>query len=169
MRAHVQSAPATFRFCTLSLSREGDRLLIEHLDLFRASYWDEVRRRPLVTDCIVVLPDHLHAIWSSAGSVKYTAGRWSRIKAGFTRRLKSRTGVRESPWMPGVLQHRIRSLPDLEAHRRLIWTNPVRHNLVPRPEDWLVTSLHRDLREGRVDDAWMVALGAGPAEEPRPG
>jgi putative transposase len=35
------------------------------------------------------------------------------------------------------------------------WTNPVRHGLVKRPEDWPHSSIHRDIRAGVAVESWL--------------
>jgi REP-associated tyrosine transposase len=39
------------------------RLLTEHIDALRAAFRSTRLRHPFAIDAIVVLPDHLHAIW----------------------------------------------------------------------------------------------------------
>ncbi|MGR3491907.1 MAG: hypothetical protein ACU0DW_07585 [Shimia sp.] len=40
------------------------------------------------------------------------------------------------------------------THIRNIWANPVRHGLCERPTDWPYSSIHRDVRMGRVEAEW---------------
>jgi len=45
--------------------------------------------RPFTIDAIVILPDHLHAIWTlPVGNPDYS-GRWRAIKSRFTHRLRA--------------------------------------------------------------------------------
>ena len=48
----------------------------------------------------------------------------------------------------------IRDEADYRAHVAYCWTNPVKHGFVSRPADWPFSSIHRDLRAGRVDPEW---------------
>lgn len=63
-------------------------------------------------------------------------------------------------WQRRFWEHVIRDEADLERHVRYCWANPVKHGLVARPADWPYSSIHRDMRRGRVDPEW-----AGPILE----
>jgi putative transposase len=39
--------------------------------------------------------------------------------------------------------------------------NPVKHGFVERPADWPFSSIHRDIREGRVESEWTGGCGEG--------
>lgn len=43
---------------------------------------------------------------------------------------------------------------DLEAHIRYCWLNPVKHGFVERSTDWAASSIHRDIRLGRMEPEW---------------
>ena len=45
----------------------------------------------------------------------------------------------------------------MDAHVRYCWISPVKHGLVDRPADWPFSSIHRDIRAGRVDAGWNGA------------
>ncbi len=143
-------------FFTVSLAERGSDLLLARIDLLR----DAVRRtraeRPFDIDAIVVLPDHLHAVLTLPAGDGDFATRWRLIKARFSmgvprgdlRPSHLRRGER-GVWQRRFWEHHIRDEADLVTHLRYCWTNPVRHGLVDRPEDWPFSSLHRDRREGR--------------------
>jgi putative transposase len=40
------------------------RLLTEHVELLRATFRDVRARHPFTAEATVVLPDHLHTIWT---------------------------------------------------------------------------------------------------------
>jgi putative transposase len=48
------------------------------------------RHTPFYIDAFVVLPDHLHAIWTLPEGDADFATRWMLIKAGFSRRMPTR-------------------------------------------------------------------------------
>ncbi len=59
-----------------------DETAVDHL---RGVIRDVRSARPFDIDAIVVLPDHIHCIWSlPEGDIDYSK-RWGMIKAGFTR------------------------------------------------------------------------------------
>src|SRR5262245_13638144 len=63
-------------FFTLNLAERRLRLLTEHIDLLRTAFRHVRLRHPFVIDAIVVLPDHLHAIWTLPDGDAGFAMRW---------------------------------------------------------------------------------------------
>ncbi|MBF9043056.1 transposase [Rhodobacterales bacterium HKCCE4037] len=59
-------------------------------------------------------------------------------------------------WQRRFWEHHCRDDRDLEAHIRYCWLNPVKHGLVERPVDWAASSIHRDMRLGRMEPEWFV-------------
>jgi putative transposase len=81
-------------FFTVNLADRRSRLLTERADLLREAFRYVRSRHPFTVDAIVVLPDHLHAIWTlPPGDADY-AMRWRLIKAFFSRGID--TGERIS-------------------------------------------------------------------------
>ena len=123
-------------------------------------------RRPFSTPAIVLLPDHLHAVWTLPPGDDGYARRWGEIKARLTRDWLSAGGAerpttagRRREGRRGVLQpkyweHAIRDELDLEHHVEYIHANPVRHGLVARARDWPHSSFHRWVRAGDYPADW---------------
>lgn len=148
LRPHVTGASIFF---TVALADRKSRLLVEEIDLLRASVRATRAERPFGIDAWVVLPDHLHCVWTlPAGDADYPT-RWRLIKARFSRELPP-AGLRESHvrrqergvWQRRFWEHHLRDYADYAAHVRYCWINPVKHGLVERPEDWPYSSIHRD-------------------------
>ncbi|WP_254507203.1 REP-associated tyrosine transposase [Anatilimnocola floriformis] len=122
--------------------------------------------RPFKVLAIVLLPDHLHAIWQlPAGDDKYDI-RWNWIKRQFTMRWL-RTGGREQRrrrsrirerrrgiWQRRYWEHLIDDEYDLENHVDYMHYNPVKHGYVKRPRDWPESSFHRWSMLGHYDLDW---------------
>ncbi len=53
------------------------------MDVLRAAVREVKRRHPFHIDAFVVLPDHLHAMWTLPEGDADFAMRWMLIKAGF--------------------------------------------------------------------------------------
>jgi putative transposase len=51
-------------FFTVNLLERRRRMLTERIEDLHAVFADAIRRRSFVIDAIVVLPDHLHCIWT---------------------------------------------------------------------------------------------------------
>ena len=144
-------------FLTLSSAEQGASLLVEHVDLLREAYLSTQIAAPFTTDAIVVLPDHLHAVWTfSPGNIDY-AKRVRHLKAEFSKRLRRRGALLEpSAWEKEVSVHPIEDQSAYEAHLAFCWSDPVRHGLVDRPIDWTHSSFRRDVATGLVSADWTA-------------
>ena len=81
---HRPRQPGASIFFTVGLAQRGGRLLVDEIERLRDCVGREMRRRPLHIDAMVVLPDHLHAVWTlPEGDCDYPV-RWAAIKAGFS-------------------------------------------------------------------------------------
>ena len=77
--------PGGTYFFTVTLSDRRSRLLTDQIAKLRAAFRDVWRKRPFVVDAIVVLPDHLHAIFTLPHGDADFSSRWRDIKAAFTK------------------------------------------------------------------------------------
>lgn len=117
---------ATIFFTVNLADRDGD-LLVRHVDLLRDAVRATRAERPFGIEAWIVLPDHLHCIWTlPAGDADYST-RWGAIKARFTRRLRARLEEIRRPGfspgfptdMPAVPSGRFAGLkPGLRHHKR---------------------------------------------------
>jgi putative transposase len=82
-------------FFTANLAERRLRILVDHVDLLRQAFRHVRRRHPFDIEAIVVLPDHLHAIWTLPEGDADFALRWRLIKSMFSRGLFA--GERRSP------------------------------------------------------------------------
>lgn len=79
--------PGSTYFFTVNLAERRLDLLVRHHDRLRAAFRHVMARHPFAIDAIVVLPEHLHAIWTlPPGDADY-ATRWRLIKTYFSRGL----------------------------------------------------------------------------------
>src|SRR3954463_2319229 len=105
-------------------------------------------RRPFRIDAIVLLPDHLHTIWTLApGDFDY-ATRWQLIKRRFTKSFLSaggqeilRSASRETKaergvWQRRYFEHTCRDETDLKRCADYLHVNPLKHGLIKRIADW---------------------------------
>jgi putative transposase len=81
-------------FFTVNLAERRLRLLTEHIDELRTALRQTRRHHPFTIDAMVVLPDHLHAVWTLPENDPDFARRWRLIKSAFSRSLA--TGERIS-------------------------------------------------------------------------
>ena len=118
----LRQTGATY-FFTLCLQRRGATTLIDHVGLLREAYRRTVQELPVTCQAMVILPDHLHAIWTEPeGEVNYSE-RWRRIKARFSHALAgdfrpcdSKVGKRgRGVWQRRFWEHHLRSEADVNA------------------------------------------------------
>jgi putative transposase len=100
------------------------------------------KRWPVKFDAIVLLPDHLHAIWSlPPGDADY-AIRWAWVKKEFTKRYLATGGKersisdsrrknrRRGVWQRRYWEHTIQDEDDFDAHFDYVHWNPVKHRFI---------------------------------------
>jgi len=114
----------------------------------------EMAARPFAIDAMVVLPDHLHAIWILPEDDADFSVRWRRIKSEFSRGLATAGGRARPVWQPRFWEHVIRNDQDHAAHRDYIHINPVKHGLVSAAADWPHSSFHRFVRQAVYPPDW---------------
>ncbi|WP_235917236.1 REP-associated tyrosine transposase [Maritimibacter harenae] len=162
----VSLSGGTF-FFTVNLAERGSHLLVERIADLRTAYGAVQAELPFRTDAIVVMPDHIHAVWTLLDGDSDFSTRWKKIKTGFSKsilrspatgglaptlrisaskREKGEVGI----WQRRFWEHTICSPSDLAEHLRYCWTNPVKHGFVTDPADWPYSSFHRDLEVGWV-------------------
>ncbi len=156
-----QRHPGGTYFFTLTLHDRSQRLLTEHIESLRFAYRSAQKRHPFRTDAIVILPEHLHCLWTlPEGDTAYSM-RWRLIKTQFTAAL-SAAGIRyrrrrrneRAVWQPRFWEHAIRDETDLSRHIDYIHFNPAKHGLVDRIADWPHSSFHRFCRDGTLPKNW---------------
>ena len=79
--------PGGSYFFTVNLADRQLGLLTEHIDSLRAAFRYAMSRHPFTIEAIVVLPDHLHPIWTMPERDSNFSLRWRLIKAAFSRSL----------------------------------------------------------------------------------
>ena len=154
-------AGATY-FFTVNLADRSRSLLTEHIASLWAAFKDVRVEHPFAIDAIVVLPDHLHAIWTLPPDDSNFALRWRLIKTTFSRALPhteprsaSRQAKRERGiWQRRYWEHLIRDDADFARHVDYIHINPVKHGMVNRVADWPHSSFHRYVKAGILPIDW---------------
>ncbi|MEX0703393.1 MAG: transposase [Planctomycetales bacterium] len=125
---------------------------------------------PFEINAIVLLPEHLHAIWTlPPGDAAYPK-RWAWIKKEFTKDWLAAGGVEQEVsaarrergergvWQVRYWEHTIRDEHDFDRHFDYIHYNPVKHGLVANPRDWPHSSFHRWVKQGVYDLDWGRSL-----------
>ena len=163
--------PGGTYFFTANLLDRRSRLFITHVDALRNAVRDVRTRAPFHIDAWVVLPDHMHCIWTlPAGDDNYS-GRWRALKKTFTKSIsaneqRSAVRVRRSErgiWQRRFWEHTIRDDRDYASHMDYVHFNPVKHALAVHPADWPFSSFRRCVALGLYPADWCQS-GCEPSE-----
>ena len=149
-------------FFTVNLEDRRLKLLTDHVDQLRGAFRYTRTRHPFEIDAIVVLPEHLHAIWTLPESDGDYATRWRLIKSTFSRALPAGEIVSRSRaergergiWQRRYWEHTVRDEADFARHVDYIHFNPVKHGHVTQVKDWRHSSFHRMVRLGIYPEDW---------------
>ena len=163
-RAYAPGGPFFFTLVT-----EGrapiltDPVARQHL---RIALADCRNRWPFQIEAIVLLPDHLHTIWSLPQADTAYSRRWAWIKKEFTKTWIAEGGGEEpvsdsrqrnrrrGVWQRRYWEHCIVDEDDFERHFDYLHYNPVKHGLVSAPKDWPYSSFHRFVKLGAYPADW---------------
>ena len=156
----AQEPGGTF-FFTVTLHDRSSTLLTKYVDQLRLAFRETQLKRPFKIDAIVILPDHLHCLWTLPPGEGDYSGRWRSIKSCFVRKLRKsglKVGINAKGeadiWQRRFWEHQIRDDKDFEAHVNYIHINPVKHGLVKNVIDWPWSSFHEYVRKGLLDGNW---------------
>ena len=156
--------PGGTYFFTLTLADRSSRMLVDHIDALRESLRKIRAERPFEIVAMVVLPDHLHAVWRLPEGDDGYSTRLQIFKRRFTKTLQIRgvpvpqRGAGEPGfWARRFWEHTIRDDHDLRTHVDYVHYNPVKHGLVDRASAWPYSTFHRDVALGKVHRDWGVA------------
>jgi putative transposase len=149
-------------FFTANLLDRNSRLLINEIEALRDAIRRTRQRYPFRIEAFVVLPDHLHTIWTLPSGDTDFSLRWRLVKSYFskflpkTERLSSvrRARGERGVWQRRFWEHLIRDERDFEAACRVCCINPVKHRHVTRVQDWPFSSFHRDVSDGIFPLDW---------------
>jgi putative transposase len=151
-------------FFTVTLTDRSSTLLVDQIGQLREAFRKVKMRRPFEIDSIVILPDHLHCIWTLPRNDADYALRSREIKSAFSRRIPAGAGEYRSQgrlskkergiWQRRYWEHTIRDEQDLEKHMDYVHYNPVKHGYVTLAADWPYSSFHRLVRKGVYNPQW---------------
>lgn len=161
VRYRRNRVPGGTYFFTATLYDRRCTYLVDHIHALRTAFATVLAQRPFTIKGIVILPDHLHTIWTLPPGDSDYAGRWRAIKSGFSRSLvcegvhvaKNRRGE-YALWQPRYWEHTIRDDRDFHDHLAYIHFNPVKHGWVARVADWPYSSFHRYVCAGVYPPDW---------------
>lgn len=144
-------------FFTVNLQSRNSSLLVDEIVKFRQAYSETQNRHPFQTNAIVILPNHIHVIWTLPPNDTDYSMRWRRIKSVFSKSLpkkevRSDVQIKRGErgiWQRRFWEHAICDENDFERHVHYCYGNPVKHGLVENIADWPYSSYHRDVAAGK--------------------
>ena len=153
-------------FFTVNLLERQRSLLTDHIDLLRDSVRRVKRLYPFHIDAWVVLPDHMHCIWTLPPDSDDFSVRWRLIKLLFSKGLPRTERLSVSRhkraergiWQRRYWEHTILTQQDYANHIDYIHVNPLKHGYVSRVQDWPYSSFHRYVQDGILAKDWSGEL-----------
>ncbi|MEO8102667.1 MAG: transposase [Betaproteobacteria bacterium] len=161
---HAFIPGGSFFFTVVTEKRRPVLASAESVDVLRAAFRAVRLARPFNLDAMVVLPDHLHCIWTLPPGDADFAIRWRLVKTWFTkhrdpalrvepnraRTAKSEQGI----WQHRYGEHALRDDADFARHVEYIHFNPVKHGLASSAMEWPYSSFRRYMEAGDYPADW---------------
>jgi putative transposase len=123
-----------------------------------------IDQHPFSIDAFVLLPEHMHCIWTLPHNDDDFSTRWRLIKSYFSRKCKDefkglQTANRankseQAVWQHRFWEHQIRDDMDFIKHVEYVHYNPVKHGLVKSPNAWPHSTFHRYIKSGIYHSDW---------------
>lgn len=147
------------------------------VDILRQAFRECISQSPFTINAMVVLPEHIHCIWTLPPDDWDYSTRWKNIKCWFSReyqRLARDRAIDESKmprrqeslprslqkkgekgiWQRRFWEHTIKDVEDYNMHMDYIHYNPVKHGLVRAVGEWPYSSFHRLVSRGVYPPSW---------------
>jgi putative transposase len=157
-------AGGTYFFTVVTHNRRQFLCEPDNISLLRDAFRCIMQNHPFKIEAIVILPEHLHCIWTLPDEDDNFSTRWRLIKEYFSRRCApqycdqistSRQKKQEKAiWQRRFWEHYIKDEKDFINHVEYIHYNPVKHGLVQSPKDWEYSSFSRYVKAGIYDLNW---------------
>ncbi|MEY4730741.1 MAG: hypothetical protein RL020_1899 [Pseudomonadota bacterium] len=155
---------ATYFFTVATYRRQPILTKPEVITSLRNAIAETKNEYPFEIVAWVVLPDHLHAVWTLPEGDSDYGVRWGLIKRKVTAEASGHVTIKLSKsqltrnesgfWQRRFWEHRIRDDDDLQKHVDYIHYNPVKHGLVENVVDWPHSTFHRFIEKGWVTQDW---------------
>jgi putative transposase len=154
--------PGGTYFFTVALRDRRAEWLVTEIETLRAAVRATRTRHPFHIDAWVVLPDHMHCLWTLPPDDSDFPTRWRMIKAKFSKSIprsadrppslvrKQERGV----WQRRYWEHHVRDDRDYAVHMDYIHFNPVKHGAADAPGAWPYSSFRHCVARGLYPASW---------------
>ncbi|WP_194711715.1 REP-associated tyrosine transposase [Noviherbaspirillum soli] len=143
-------------FFTIALLNRTSSLLIDQIAILCNAFQPVQAQRSFPLDAVVVMPDHLHSLWTLPSGEADYPGRWRAIKTRFSCQIprgewrsasRARKGERGT-WQSQCRERALCDERDKTRHVDYIPFNPVKHGQISHVVQWTSSSFHRFVRQG---------------------
>lgn len=159
-----QAKGAMFFFTVVTHNRRPILCQECNIALLREAFSDVMSRHPFTVDAFVLLPDHLHSIWTLPENDNDFSNRWRQIKSYFSRNCRDefkgdvtidrKNKGEQAVWQRRFWEHQIRDYRDYIRPVEYIHYNPVKHGLVTSPAAWPNSTFQRYVKPGIYHTDW---------------
>ena len=140
----------------------------EAMDALREAFRSVKHAHPFEMDAVVILPDHLHTLWTLPPGDEDFSRRRAMIKRHVSRVVGHLAAPITTPsmktrhesgfWQRRFWEHLIRDDNDFAHHMDYIHFNPVKHGYVDRPADWPHSSFRKCVERGIYPVDWASGV-----------
>jgi len=159
---------ATYFFTVVTYRRQPLLTRPEAMDALREAFRSVKHAHPFEMDAVIILPDHLHALWTLPAGDEDFSRRWAMIKrlvSGVAGHLAApinmpsmKTRHESGFWQRRFWEHLIRDDNDFARHMDYIHFNSVKHGYAGRPADWPHSSFQRCVERGIYPVDWASGV-----------
>ena len=160
----LRLAGATYFFTVVTFERRPLFADAGNVALLRRAFATVKARHPFAIDALVLLPDHLHCLWTLPEGDDDFSSRWMSIKLEFTRHCApqykrrfpppARAKREQAVWQRRFWEHCIRDEGDFQRHCDYIHWNPVKHGHAATPAAWPYSTFQRFVERGVYPPDW---------------
>ncbi|WP_428357793.1 REP-associated tyrosine transposase [Methyloprofundus sp.] len=135
-------------------------------ECLRSAFQHCMKEYPFKIDAMVMLPNHIHAIWTLPDDDFDYSKRWGIIKKQFTQLWLAQGGFeigiskskqryrRRGVWQRRFWEHTLRNQDDYNRHFDYLHYNPIKHGVVRHLSDYPYSSFHRCVEQGIYQENW---------------
>jgi putative transposase len=159
-----RATSAKFFFTIVTDERRRILCAEANVALLRDAFRYVIDQHPFLIDAFVILPEHLHCIWTLPENDNDFSTRWRLIKSYFSRKCGDEFKGLQTPnrlnkgeqavWQHRFWEHQIRDDGDFIKHVEYIHYNPVKRGLVKSPSEWPHSTFHRYVKLGIYHADW---------------
>jgi putative transposase len=156
-------AGGTYFFTLVTENRKPYFKLAENCTIFMDAIRYVQKNHPFDLVAYVIMPDHIHMIWTLPEDDSNYSTRLRLVKSYFTRKMKNRPQVQnisrllkgeQEIWQRRFWEHTCKDDRDLENHIDYLHFNPCKHGFSTEPYLWNYSSFGEFVKNGYYPPNW---------------